>query len=171
MAPPKLSDEERIRRRKESQRKWDEANREKKAAWRAANKERLKNLSKQHYEANKDEYIKRSAIWREENNEKRKAILSKHKKNNRAKHTADTAMYRAMKDQRTPSWLTEFDLLKIKCLYQVAAMYTRESGEPWHVDHILPLRGELVSGLHAPANMRVIRGVENMRKNNNYAPA
>lgn len=168
MAPPKLSDEERIRRRKESVRKSDLKNKERIKLWRAENKDLLKKYAKEHYETNKDTYIQRAKQWEKENHDRRREILSKSKKNNRAKHTADTAKYRADKDKRTPNWLTEFDLLRIKCLYQVAAMRTRESGEPWHVDHVIPLRGELVSGLHTPLNMRVIRGEENEKKNNRY---
>jgi 5-methylcytosine-specific restriction endonuclease McrA len=70
--------------------------------------------------------------------------------------------------QRTPKWLSNVDKLKIKCLYQVAAMYSRESDEAWHVDHIVPLQGENVSGLHVPWNLRVIPGTDNMRKNNRF---
>jgi hypothetical protein len=77
-------------------------------------------------------------------------------------------MYRADKAKRTPKWLTDFDHLHIKCLYQAAAMRTKESGMSWHVDHIIPLRGKLVSGLHVPSNMRVILGEENVSKNNIY---
>lgn len=123
---------------------------------------------RQHYRKNKQTYIDKAKTWIKNNAESRTNTNAKYKKNNRAKHTADTAMYRAAKDQRTPKWLTEFDLLHIKCLYQVAAMRTRESGEPWHVDHVIPLRGKNVSGLHVPSNMRVIRGEDNVRKKNTY---
>lgn len=69
---------------------------------------------------------------------------------------------------RTPLWLTEFDRLKIQCYYQVAAMRSRESGEQWHVDHIIPLQGKTVCGLHVPNNLQIIPAIENMRKNNHY---
>ena len=52
------------------------------------------------------------------------------------------------KMQRTPAWLTDFDKLKMSCIYSVAAMLTRENKEPWHVDHIVPLQGKNVCGLH-----------------------
>ena len=168
MAPPKLLDEERIRRRKETVKRSDEKNKARIKAWREENREYLRKYGKNHYQENKQDYIDKAITWSKENHERRLEIQSNHKKNNRASATADTAKYRADKDQRTPNWLTEFDLLHIKCLYQVAAMRTRESGEPWHVDHVIPLRGKLVSGLHTPSNMRVIRGEENERKNNFY---
>ena len=53
-------------------------------------------------------------------------------------------------------------------MYQLAAMYTRENNEPWHVDHVIPLQGEFVSGLHVPRNLRVLRGLDNIKKKNKY---
>ena len=82
--------------------------------------------------------------------------------------SASAANRRAVKLQRTPVWLTDFDWLKIRCLHSVAAMLTRENQEPWHVDHIIPLQGSLVSGLHVPNNMRVLRGTENISKHNKF---
>lgn len=82
--------------------------------------------------------------------------------------SASAAKHRASKLQRTPAWLTDFDKLKIKCLYSVAAMLTRENNEPWHVDHIVPLQGKLVSGLHMPSNMQLLRGKENISKHNRF---
>ena len=68
----------------------------------------------------------------------------------------------------TPSWLTEFDLLKMKCYYQVASMYSRESSQKWSVDHIIPLQGKNVCGLHVPSNLRIIPTSENTKKSNLY---
>jgi hypothetical protein len=82
--------------------------------------------------------------------------------------SASAANRRAIKLQRTPAWLTDFDKLKIRCLHSVAAMLTRENQEPWHVDHVIPLQGNLVSGLHVPNNMRVLRGKENISKHNRF---
>ena len=89
--------------------------------------------------------------------EKNKAIRAKLQMNRKS-----------AKLQRTPIWLNDFDKLKIQCLYQLAAMRNRESGQTWHVDHIIPLQGEFVSGLHVPSNLQVIPAIENMRKSNHY---
>ena len=71
--------------------------------------------------------------------------------------------------QRMPKWLNKEEKLRLSCYYQVAAMRTQESGYEWHVDHIVPLRGETVSGLHVPWNLRVIPAQENMNKGNRHA--
>jgi hypothetical protein len=106
--------------------------------------------------------------WREENKEYKKEYAKAYAKQNRAKRTSLERKRQASKLKRTPAWLTDFDKLKIECLYQVAAMRTRESGYAWHVDHIIPLQGKTVSGLHVPSNLRVIPATENLRKNNLY---
>jgi hypothetical protein len=78
------------------------------------------------------------------------------------------AKRRAIKLQRTPKWLTAHDVKVIDGFYSISAMLTRENKESWHVDHIIPLRGKLVSGLHVPSNLQVMRGLENIGKNNRY---
>jgi hypothetical protein len=101
---------------------------------------------------------------------KEAALLAKklYRANNKGKINALCAARKKVVKQRTPNWLTSFDRLKIKCLYQLAAMYTQENAESWHVDHVIPLQGANVSGLHVPNNLRVIRGIDNIQKKNKY---
>ena len=101
---------------------------------------------------------------------KETALLAKklYRVNNKGKINALCAARKIVVKQRTPGWLTTFDKLKIRCMYQLAAMYTRENNEPWHVDHVIPLQGQSVSGLHVPNNLRVLRGIENIQKKNKY---
>lgn len=95
----------------------------------------------------------------------------KYRQANKGKLVALNAARKAVIKQRTPAWLTDFDKLKIKCIYQIAAMLTRENNEPWHVDHIIPLQGKMVSGLHTPPNLRPMRGLENIGKKNKFEVA
>ena len=79
-----------------------------------------------------------------------------------------TAKRRAARLKRTPKWLTEDDLWIIREIYKLAADRTKLHGFSWHVDHIVPLQGDNVSGLHTIYNLQVIPGVENSRKRNKF---
>jgi hypothetical protein len=127
-------------------------------------KDKVAAYRKEYEKANKDRIAARRAARLAESREVKRIW----RKNNLGLVLADCANRRAAKIQRTPAWLTEFDKLKIKCLYQLAAMRNRESDQKWHVDHIIPLQGEFVSGLHVPDNLRVIPALDNMRKSNLY---
>lgn len=85
-----------------------------------------------------------------------------------AKAAAHVAKYRSSKDQRTPKWLTTDDLWMLSEAYELAALRTKLFGFPWHVDHVIPLRGKLASGLHVPHNLQVIPGTDNVRKSNRF---
>ena len=69
---------------------------------------------------------------------------------------------------RTPSWLTQDDFWLIEEAYELAWKRTELFGFSWHVDHIVPLRGKTVSGLHVPTNLQVIPWLENQRKTNKF---
>jgi len=94
--------------------------------------------------------------------------LHAHNKLHPEMHLARTRKRQLAKLNRIPKWLTESDWLNIKCKYSVAAMLSRESGKKYHVDHIIPLQGKLVSGLHVPSNIQVILAIENVKKSNKH---
>lgn len=143
----------------EKNKAWVKANKDK---VRLAKKERSQNIT----EEQRSKYNLRARVRYQENivhvTERKKA----YKTSNKHIVNASSAKRRACELKRTPTWLTDFDKLKIKCIYSIAAMLTRENKEPWHVDHILPLQGKIVSGLHVPSNLQVLRGVENCSKGN-----
>lgn len=93
--------------------------------------------------------------WMDANPDKRRAIKR-----------APNAERRASQLKRTPGWLTADDRRKIKVKHAEARWMTQRTGIPHAVDHIYPLQGRSVSGLHVPANMRVIPRRENSRKHN-----
>lgn len=45
---------------------------------------------------------------------------------------------------------------------------TNSTGIVHHVDHVIPLQGRTVSGLHVAGNLRVITASENVKKHNRY---
>lgn len=59
---------------------------------------------------------------------------------------------------------------KILLFYRLAQRLSMETGVEHEVDHIVPLQGRLVSGLHVEANLQVILKTENRRKFNHFQP-
>jgi hypothetical protein len=78
------------------------------------------------------------------------------------------AKYRSSKNNATPTWLTEQDKQDIKYHYNIAAYFTWLSGGfvQHHVDHIVPIQGKEVCGLHVPWNLQVLIASDNLRKSN-----
>ena len=66
--------------------------------------------------------------------------------------------------RRVPQWLTLEQRAQINEFYLEAARLSDLEGQPYHVDHIIPLRGKTVSGLHVPWNLQVLSGAENLSK-------
>ena len=120
-------------------------------------RERLLTKQREHYTNMSDE-----------DKEMRRAQTKGYRKNNRDKCNARSAMYNAAKLQRIPKWLTEADLEKMRRSYRLAKIMTNLKGVLYHVDHIVPLRGDSVSGLHVPENLQVILAIDNMRKGNKF---
>lgn len=125
----------------------------------------------------------KSYAWNAENKEKRKQVVQTYQKNNREVYrqaskkyrlnnldidAAKTAKRRALKLQATPKWLTTEQFLKILAKYKEAKYLEQKTGIKYHVDHIVPLQGVAVCGLHVPWNLQVITAEENIRKHNKW---
>lgn len=108
-------------------------------AYRAANKEKTNTLSKQ---------------WRD-------------------KHPEKSAQYNASRRcrllQATPSWITEADQLNISNVYKLAHEMSVSTGIKHEVDHIIPLRGRKICGLHVASNLQILSKLDNTRKGNYFS--
>jgi hypothetical protein len=78
---------------------------------------------------------------------------------------AHTSRQRAKRTQRVAPWA---DKDAIRGFYEKAVTLTRETGIEHEVDHIIPLLGKLVSGLHVENNLRVIPKDVNRLKSNRF---
>lgn len=108
----------------------------------------------------------RKSKYRVKNIVKVKATYKQYYESNYPRMLAKRNKQHADKIKRIPAWLTKDDHWMIEQAYELAALRTQMFGFLWHVDHVLPLRGKLVSGLHVPTNLQVIPGVDNLRKSN-----
>ena len=137
-------------------------------AYRKANPDRMKAASKKWAEANPDKVKAATKKWQQNNPDKVAAKSKKWQKANLDKVSAITAKRRASKLNATPAWLTPDQLSEIQQHYQVAKDLETMTGEVCHVDHIVPLQGENVCGLHVPWNLQVLTASDNMSKGNRY---
>lgn len=96
--------------------------------------------------------------------EKRTAARIKWARANPGLNKALKAENRAERKKRVPAWLSEDDKWMIAQVYELAELRTKMFGFPWHVDHVVPLNGKRVSGLHVPQNLQVIPWIDNLRK-------
>lgn len=84
----------------------------------------------------------------------------------KTKRRAIWAKYYTSKLHRTPPWLTESQLAEIEQFYELARELQWLSNKPLEVDHIVPLQGKNVSGLHVPWNLQILPQNLNRHKSN-----
>ena len=135
-------------------------------AWRTANLDKEKARGKRYRETHKKEWSQKTLEWQRKNKEAHFKSVKEYNQRYPERINALTAKRKAAKVQRTPKWLTKDHLAKIQSFYRHASLLTKQTGIQHHVDHIVPLRGKIVSGLHVPWNLKVITAIENHRKSN-----
>jgi len=144
--------------------------------WKQLNKDRLSKYRKDYHLTNLEDQREKGRIrankYYYENYEvvleKQREFGRRYSKENPHIYQIANAKRRAARLNRTPIWLTDADHAEIRHIYKVAAQRTKKTGIEWHVDHIIPLRGKNVSGLHVPGNLKVVPALDNFRKGNKW---
>ena len=128
--------------------------------WREKNKEKTREYMRAWREKNRAKILEKFRKWREENLERSREI------NRRAKRRAPhlQAECESRRRTRAPKWA---DRAVIKAIYAVAAAW-RKVGVDAEVDHIVPLLGDTVSGLHVHENMTILTSEANRLKGNRH---
>lgn len=132
------------------------------------NFKKISKITKLYREVNKEKYTLYLKKWLENKDNKLRYIEKKKnwEKRNRDYTSAACAMRRARKLQATPSWLTLDQKNKILEVYKQAKLLQYKDGIKRHVDHIIPLKSDIVCGLHVPWNLQVLTYYENCKKYN-----
>lgn len=126
----------------------------------------VQNRMLDYYKKNKKYIIEKTSIWQKNFPDKVNLKNSKWKKSNRNKIAAQAAKRRAKVIQRTPKWSNN---KIVSYYYNVCNFFNEINGYiKYHVDHIVPLCGKKVSGLHVHNNLQIITASENCKKNNKF---
>lgn len=172
-------------RREASTKRWREENRDKISAafqaWSAANPGAWAEQCREWRERNPESARAAGKRWRAKNPDKERAKQQRRlaenpegvraskrrwKQANPDRVTAYENKRRAAKMQATPPWLALAQRAEIDGIYLFSATLQRLSGVGYHVDHVVPLIGRNVCGLHVPWNLRAIPASENYAKAN-----
>ena len=137
--------------------------------WQKDNPEKVKANSLKWVERHPGLANERRKKWYAENKDRLDKTMSQYLALRPHLRAKLSSIQRAKMLERTPKWLSQDDYWMMDETYHLANLRTKITGIEWHVDHIVPLRGKLVSGLHVPWNLRVIPAAINLKKGNRHA--
>lgn len=147
---------------------WKEQNVEKVDEWKEANKEKLVKQRKAHYEKNKDKELSMSAKWKEGNKEQVLESARAYAKAHKAERNAAQQLRHAKKVSASLLDGDEWNDFVISEIYDLRKTRSIATGIEWHVDHVIPLQGKTVSGLHVWNNLQLIPAKLNLQKKNKF---
>jgi len=141
--------------------------RSKKKAKYAQNPQKYRNLARleRAKPGVKERQARASKLWTERNPDRRKAAARRWYQRHLRHARLQLAIAQATRRRRYVLWA---DVEAIAELYASAALLTQTTGRSHVVDHIIPLKGRTVSGLHVETNLRIIERSENARKSNKW---
>ena len=120
-----------------------------------------------YYQNNKTKCMEATKKWKSKSGK-----ASQYQKQTRLNHPGSVNALNqkryVSKLQRTPNWLSAEHLKQIKLFYWESAELSKLVGEFYNVDHIVPLQGKTVSGLHVPWNLQILTAKENSLKGNRF---
>lgn len=134
--------------------------------WREKNRDRYNESQRANYRVHREKRLLSMKQWKDENKELNSSIQKNYRIKNSALINAKNMKRQCSKLRRTPKWLSKSEIEQIKNIYKIAKMKTLETGIRHEVDHILPLNGKTVSGLHVLCNLQIITKRQNILKGN-----
>jgi 5-methylcytosine-specific restriction endonuclease McrA len=127
------------------------------------NKHNILSRRSQYRQANADKISDVNRLWRGQNSEYLALKKAEWARNNPDKVRAISSKRRASELMATPSWA---DLDEITLVYKLAVEMQECENRKYHVDHIIPLQGKTVCGLHVSWNLQILPAEQNLKKGN-----
>jgi hypothetical protein len=131
----------------------------------------IRGIQKTYRSLNKESLAIQKAVYNKIYNQRRKQEIYEYHVlyniENRALKTSWGALRRAAKLNATVKWSNKNKIIKI---YKEANRLTKETGILHVVDHIHPLQGKLICGLHVESNLQILTVSENCSKSNKFGP-
>ena len=133
----------------------------------ARRKDSIKEYEKMRNKRDRKKLAAYQKQYREENAEALSAQKLEWERQDKLKHPdkyrVKGAVSRKSRRLRAVSWA---DKKIMERVYEIARIISEDTGEEWHVDHIIPLQGRKISGLHVQNNLQILEGEDNRRKSN-----
>jgi hypothetical protein len=126
------------------------------------NEDTIKSYHTQYFQDNKQHLMELNTVWKNNNPTKVKEIQNRYTSKNLDKRNSNTAIRRARLIQAMPKWADQKQILEI---YKNSRELSISTGIQHHVDHIIPLKGKTVCGLHVIENLQILTAHENQVKN------
>lgn len=123
---------------------------------------------KLNYEKNKEKQLAQGARWKSENWERVLKYASDYGRANKARRAANEMKRHARKLKASVLEDCEWNNFYIEEIYQLREIRSKECNTAFEVDHIVPLQGKSVCGLHIWNNLRLITASHNRSKNNSF---
>lgn len=126
------------------------------------------NATKITYQENKEKRLVKSKQYYQANKVKRNQQNKEWYRNHPDANNRKSAAYRARKLNATPNWLNASQKSHIKVIYELANILNSWGYDRMDVDHIVPLKGENVCGLHVGWNLQIVSHQHNIEKRNKH---
>ena len=136
--------------------------------YRERNKEKLRQQRAEYYANNKEQELINMRKWKKDNAEYVLEYAKQYALDNPEKRNALEMKRHSKKVSASILEGDEWNDFFIQEIYELRKTRTVATGLEYHVDHIIPLQGKLVSGLHVWNNLQLLPASINYSKNNSF---
>jgi len=133
--------------------------------WREENREEILEYKKGYYKSNRETLLKKSSEYQRNNKEGTRERVRRYRNTDKGRDNANSQRNHRRRREKHASLGRSFRKQVLE-IYKQSKEISRATGVVHEVDHIIPLLGRDVCGLHVPWNLQIIPREENRAKTN-----